>query len=32
MKNPIKNEGEFHVKVKLFEQVNAEVKVVVTIA
>lgn len=32
MKNPIKNEGEFTVKVKLFEQVNAELKVIVTIA
>lgn len=32
MKNPIKNEGQFNVKVKLFEQVNAEVKVNVTIA
>lgn len=32
MKNPIKSEGEFTVKVKLFEQVNAELKVIVTIA
>lgn len=32
MKNPIKMAGEFHVKVKLFEQVNAELKVIVTIA
>lgn len=32
LKSPIKNEGQFTVKVKLFSEVNAEVKVVVTIA
>lgn len=32
MKNPIKNEGEFTVKLKLFADVTAELKVIVTIA